>query len=170
MKNTIYNKVEALVKRYKTRDPEELARSLGIGVVYNSELAKLKGFYTVMMRKRFIVINDNLCDNEKRIVLSHELGHDRLHRTLAENATLREFVLYDMKSRPEYEANVFAAELLLDDNEVFELARMGYDIEEMSKELGTDINLAAIKVSAMNTRGYNFNEVITPKSNFLSSK
>ena len=168
MKNTIFENAAALVKKYKSRNPAEIAESLGITVAYNSEFSRLKGFYTVMNRKRYIVINDNLSDNEKKIVLSHELGHDRLHRKLAADAGLQEFVLYDMKSRPEYEANLFAAELLIDDGEMLELARSGYDIEEISKILCTDINLAAIKISAMNNRGYNFNPVITPKGNFLS--
>ncbi|MBQ7822493.1 MAG: ImmA/IrrE family metallo-endopeptidase [Clostridia bacterium] len=168
MKNTIYDKVEQLVKRYKTRDPKALAAALGIEVKYNPGFGNLKGFYYIINRKRYIVINDNLDDNEKKIVLSHEIGHDRLHRDLVTVAGLQEFVLYDMKSRPEYEANVFASELLLEDNEVAELAKEGYDIEEIAKMLETDINLAALKVSAMNGRGYNFNSVIIPKRNFLA--
>lgn len=166
MKKSIHEKVEALVKKHGTRNPEELASSLGIKVVYNPEFSRLKGFYSVILRSRFIVINDNLSPHDKRIVLSHEIGHDILHRALAGDSTLREFVLYDMKSRPEYEANLFAAELLLTDAEVLTLAKEGFDIEQMSKILNTDINLAAIKLSAMNSRGYNFN-TIPPKRNFL---
>lgn len=168
MKNGIYESVMRLVRRYKTRDPEQIARLLGIEVIYNPDFSRLKGFYIVMNRKRYIVVNDNLDDSQKKIVLSHELGHDRLHRRLAGDAGLQEFVLYDMKSRPEYEANLFAAELLLDDGEILELAGAGYDIEEISKILETDINLVAIKVSGMNNRGYNFNPVIPPNRKFLS--
>ena len=168
MKNTVYDGVQRFVKRYGTREPEILARELGIEVKYNGAFKDLKGFYNVINRKRYIVINDNLSESQKRIVLAHEIGHDTLHRALVTVAGLQEFVLYDMKSRPEYEANVFAAELLLPDSEVLELAKNGYDIEQMAKMLKTDINLAALKVSAMNTRGYNFNPVIIPKRNFLS--
>ncbi len=170
MKNTIYDKVEKLVSKYKTRDPHILAEALGIDVVCNPSFTRLKGFYTVLNRKRYIVLNDNLDDNEKKIVLSHEIGHDRLHREFARDAVLREFVLYDMKSRPEYEANMFAAELLLEDEKTAYLARAGYDIEQMAKMLGTDINLVALKVSGMNNRGYNFNTVVTPKRNFLAQR
>ena len=167
MKNTLYDKVQGLVKKYATRDPFSLAKALGIEVKYNSDFKSLKGFYYVLNRKRYIVINDNVDENEKKIVLAHEIGHDRLHRDLVTVAGLQEFVLYDMKNRPEYEANVFAAELLLADDDVLELARDGYDIEQMAKLLSTDINLAALKVSSMNTRGYNFNSVVVPKRNFL---
>ena len=170
MKNSIYESAMGLVRKFKTRDPEKIARLLGIEVIYNPDFSHLKGFYIVMNRKRYIVVNDNLDERQKRIVLSHELGHDRLHRKLEGDAGLQEFVLYDMKSRPEYEANLFAAELLLDDSEMLSLARDGLDIEEISKILETDINLVAIKVSGMNARGYNFNSVIPPKRNFLAEK
>lgn len=170
MKNTIYDKVGKLIAKYKTRDPYTLARELGISVIYNSTFTRLKGFYAVMNRKRYIVLNSNLDENERKIVLSHEIGHDRLHRELAADSVLREFVLYDMKSRPEYEANVFAAELLLEDETISCLARDGYDIEQMAKILKTDINLAALKVSVMNNRGYNFNSAVTPKHNFLNQR
>ena len=170
MKNTIYDKVEKLVKKYKTRGPFALADALNISVAFNPEFTRLKGFYTVLNRKRYIVLNDNLDDNEKKIVLSHEIGHDRLHRELAGDSVLREFVLYDMKSRPEYEANVFAAELLLDDEKTSDLAHEGYDIEQIAKILKTDINLVALKVSVMNNRGYSFNTTVTPKRNFLNQR
>ena len=49
----------------------------------------------------------------KRIVCAHEIGHDRLHRALAKKHGLQEFVLYDMATKPEYEANIVATEILL---------------------------------------------------------
>ena len=103
----------------------------------------------------------------KTLVCAHELGHDILHQNLARKVCLQEFILYDMKSRPEYEANLFASEILLPDDIILNLARDGYDIEQISKELCTDINLIALKVSSMNTRGYRFNNTIDAKSDFL---
>lgn len=81
------------------------------------------------------------------MVCAHELGHDLLHRDLARRVCLQEFVLYDMKSRPEYEANLFASEILLPDNEIFTYAHDGYDIEQIAQMLYTDINLVALKNS-----------------------
>ena len=72
-----------------------------------------------------------------------------------------------MKSRPEYEANLFASEILLPDDKILTLAHDGYDIEQIAKALSIDINLVAIKISSMNTRGYQFNNVIDVKSDFL---
>ena len=76
-------------------------------------------------------------------------------------------MLYDMTSRPEYEANMVAADILLDDDEVHELACDGYDMDQIARELYTDINLVGIKIGNMNYRGYNFNLGIRPRGDFL---
>ena len=126
--------------------------------------------YKYLKKNRFAVINENLDPFTKTLVCAHELGHDILHQNLARKVCLQEFILYDMKSRPEYEANLFASEILLPDDIILNLARDGYDIEQISKDLCTDINLIALKVSSMNTRGYRFNNTIDAKSDFLRNK
>jgi hypothetical protein len=79
-------------------------------------------------------------------------------------------MLYDMKSRPEYEANLFASEILLPDDAIFSYAHEGYDIEQIARILYTDINLIALKMASMNSRGYQFRTVYDPKSDFLKKK
>ncbi len=66
------------------------------------------------------MINDALHARDKLLVAGHELGHDRLHQRLAKVAPLKDFMLYDMTSRAEYEANVFASELLIEDEAIEE--------------------------------------------------
>jgi len=141
-----------LVKKNKTRDPFEIAKETGIEIEY-ADLGRLKGMYVYLKRNRFIVLNNNLPESMQRIVCAHELGHDRLHRELAKEKALKEFMLYDMSSRPEYEANLFAAELLLPEEEILELAERGYDIAEMALSMGTDINLLSLKLASMVSQG-----------------
>ena len=160
---TVANK---LIKKFDTRDPFQLCQAIGVEVFY-ADLGSLKGMYKYLKKNRFAVINENLDPFTKTLVCAHELGHDILHQNLARKVCLQEFILYDMKSRPEYEANLFASEILLPDDIILNLARDGYDIEQISKELCTDINLIALKVSAMNTRGYRFNNTMVAKSDFL---
>jgi len=78
-------------------------------------------------------------------------------------------MLYEMKSRPEYEANMYAADLLLDDEEVMELAKDGYDMQQVAGMLNTDINLIGLKMASMNYRGFDLRIGIEPKSDFLRS-
>lgn len=162
----IQNVANKLIKKFDTRDPFQLCQAIGVEVFY-ADLGSLKGMYKYLKKNRFAVINENLDPFTKTLVCAHELGHDILHQNLARKVCLQEFILYDMKSRPEYEANLFASELLLPDDIILNLARDGYDIEQISKELCTDINLVALKVSSMNTRGYRFNNTIDAKSDFL---
>lgn len=162
----IQNVANKLIKKFDTRDPFQLCEAIGVEVFY-ADLGSLKGMYKYLKKNRFAVINENLDPFTKTLVCAHELGHDILHQNLARKVCLQEFILYDMKSRPEYEANLFASEILLADDIILSLARDGYDIEQISKELCTDINLIALKVSSMNTRGHRFNNTIDAKSDFL---
>ena len=73
-----------------------------------------------LSRKIVFFSNQDLSPQTKRIVCAHEIGHDRLHRALAKGDGLQEFVLYKMNSIPEYEANIVAAEILLNSDEVLE--------------------------------------------------
>lgn len=102
---------EKLVKRCGSRDPFEIARQLGINVMLCENFGSLKGMYRVIKRNRFIFLNNSLDENMLRIVCAHELGHDQLHRNMAKTTPIHEFMLYDMKSKPEYEANIVAAEI-----------------------------------------------------------
>jgi len=150
----IIRRARALVSRFDTRDPFAIARQLGIEVLRVDSLKRLKGMYRVIKRNRFIILNDKNVPQMDRIVCAHELGHDQLHREFARDGALKEFMLYDMHSRQEYEANVFAANLLLEDERVLDMVRRGYDIAQAAAALHTDINLVALKVDSLVRAGY----------------
>lgn len=147
-----------LIKRYGTRDPFIIAEKLGIEIVYADELKRLKGMYRVIKRNRFIFLNSANSHAMNAIVCAHELGHDQLHREYAKTTPIQEFMLYDMASRREYEANIFAADLLLDDKEVLDYIDKGYDTLQIAKATYTDINLVALKVDWLIRNGYYLNK------------
>jgi Zn-dependent peptidase ImmA (M78 family) len=152
--NMIIAKTNRLIRRYKTRSPFELEDVLGVVVRYSGDFTELKGMYAVLTGCRFIIINAGLDEGTKRLVAAHELGHDRLHQDLAAANGLREYSLYNMECRPEFEANVFAAELLIDTDALLELIYDGADIFTAAKLLRTDANLIALKVSNLQRQGY----------------
>jgi Zn-dependent peptidase ImmA (M78 family) len=148
-----------LVRRFGSRDPFVIADGLGIHI-YEAEFKRLKGMYRVIKRRRCIFLNAALDEETARIVCAHEIGHDRLHRDLARGDGLQEFVLYDMTSRPEYEANQVAAAILLSDEEVLHYVYdYGYDAEQIAKILSTDVNLVALKIDALREAGHPFGTV-----------
>ena len=156
-----------LVKRFDTRDPFRIAQELGIEVLFCDNLSHLKGMYRVIKRNRFIFINKDLSPQKQRIVCAHELGHDQLHRHLAKGNALQEFMLYDMTTKPEYEANIVAAEILLDTDEILEyIYQYGYTSEQIARAMHTDINLVALKIAHLAETGYNLRK-IDHRSDFL---
>lgn len=114
----IQKKVRQLIKKYKTIDPFELADNLNIIVLFWYLHHEINGFYKLEQRNRFIVINKNLADEEQRFVCAHELGHAILHRNI-NTPFFRKYTFFSV-DRIEMEANTFAVELLIPDDELSE--------------------------------------------------
>lgn len=94
----------------------------------------------------------------ENIVLLHEIGHDTLHRDEAIRAGgFKEFNIFDMRqSRMEYEANIFASQISLPDNEILEYIEQGFDIQQIARAMHSDINLVALKTDTLISQGYRF--------------
>ena len=100
----IYNKAKSIVRSCGTRDTLKIARELGIYVHYLDNLNDLLGMYTYRHKERHILLNSKMEEMVMQMVCGHEIGHDVFHRDLAKgNNSLPEFVLFDMRSKPEYE-------------------------------------------------------------------
>ena len=146
----IVKKAKRIVKLAGSRDPEIIADYLGI-IIMPCAFSMQKGAYKVIKRKRFIFIKEDLCPELRRIVLLHEIGHDVLHRQ--EARTFQEVSIFDIKGdRMEYEANSFAAEVALPDEEVLEKLRLGLDVETIAKQMASHTQLVAIKLEGLERR------------------
>lgn len=135
------------VRQYGTRDPFTLAREMHIELLVR-ELGTLKGFYKDVYGTPFIFLSRHLSRGEATLVCAHELGHHLLHRQFAAFG-FEEVSVFSPASRREYEANLFAAELLLDTKEVFDAARAGCTAAQIAAELGADVRLVELKLAAM---------------------
>lgn len=164
----LYEAGSRIVKRCGNRDPFAIAENLGIEVIYCNHFGPLKGMYRVVKLCRFIFINNALSERMQKIVCAHEIGHDQLHRHLAKGGAIREFMLYDMTIRPEYEANVVAADMLLDTEEILEyIYEDHYSVEQITKAMGTDQNLVALKIECLVNAGYELPKM-AHRSDFLA--
>lgn len=155
----------AIVARYRTCDPFEIADALGVSVEYD-DIGKLKGYYCFMNRVRMIVINEALDERMKRLICAHELGHDRLHFDLAMASPLRDEG-FASTAKPETEANCFAASLLIPDDEFIELACDGYTDRQIAMALGTLPEIVQIKTRIICKKGMQLRMPDMPKSTFL---
>lgn len=108
-------RVRNLVRKYGTRNPEKLANELGIEII-RKKYKKTLGFFKKELGKKFIVVNSNLSESMQQIVIAHELGHAILHSN-NNSIYIHEYTLFP-RGRVEIEANMFSAELLIDENEI----------------------------------------------------
>lgn len=109
--------VDCLCRKYKTRDPFELAICQNIEVSF-LPLGGIKGYYSRCYRKKNIHINSDLCFDQQKFTCAHELGHAILHPD-SNTSFLRENTLFRI-NKFENEANYFAVILLISDEELLE--------------------------------------------------
>lgn len=145
-----HDRAEQLVKQFATRDPFMIAEGCGIYLSFR-DIGGIKGFYKIINRERHIVINQNIGRPEARIICAHELGHDMLHRDFARSGAALEMTLFDMSTRPEHEANLFAADLLVSDEDMIEALRH-YDIAGAATSLMIGRPLAVCKLCSLSER------------------
>lgn len=144
-----------LVYELGTRNPHRMARELGIEII-PLDFKRQRGAYKVLMRNRFIFVKSDLHPVTENIVLYHEIGHDTFHRDEAIKAGgFKEFNIFDMReSRMEYEANIFAAQVSLPDDEILEYIEKGFDIQQIARAMHSDINLVALKTDTLIAQGF----------------
>ena len=92
--NEAVAKADELISLYGRCSPKRLARELDIEVL-ERDFSKQKGAYKLILKNPFIFIKRDLCDSMKKIVLMHEIGHDRLHRD--KTYSICAIVLWSMK-------------------------------------------------------------------------
>jgi len=150
----VYQEIEKLVRRHCTRDPFELMQAMNVQVRVYYDLSATKGFTRYFLRSFFVGINGNLSGSEQRIVAAHELGHIVLHAAELRTAPLFDTAVYDKRSSTEYEANLFAADLLLPDEDVAEAAaEPDTDFASLCRALDTVPGLMNFKILSMRRRG-----------------
>jgi len=165
----IIKKADALVQRFQTRNPFEIADNLNITLKYG-DFTRLKGFYNYTYRNRFIVINSSLDEIEQNITCAHELGHDRLHRKQAKLGFMKDYHIYNVTDICEREANLFAAQLLIADSDFLDYANMHYSHKQIATELNVHEELVIIKGTILNRQGHNLNIPYLPRSTYLGEK
>jgi Zn-dependent peptidase ImmA (M78 family) len=157
----------SLVRRFHTRDPFQIAAGLDISVRYIST-KRQKGFAKIILNRKFIFLNQNMSEQMQRMTCAHELGHLLLHRdVLTQKKFLLEYELFDIQNDTEYEANVFAANLLIDEDELYELLETGADPVSAASALNINVNLLMIKFIEMRKAGSGFRIPFTPDRKFL---
>lgn len=151
----IIKKADSIVRLCETRNPRKIAQELGI-TVFKRPFSVQKGAYTVLLKNRYIFLKEDMHPVMENIVLWHEIGHDQFHRDKAVKVgTFKEFNIFDMQqNRMEYEANIFASQGSLADDDVLDCIDRGYDTYQIARALHSDMNLVILKVDTLIQQGY----------------
>ncbi len=127
----IRNIVDKLCRKYKTRNPYELIDAMGIILQYGEHMKKVRGFYLYANRIKLICVGNELPEHIEKFVISHELGHAVMHKQSSAPFLQSTFLSLD---KMEIEANKFAAELVISDEEIME--HWEYTIDEWAMFYG----------------------------------
>ena len=71
--------VQELIDTHNTKSPFEICKNLGINVTYADLPDSVSGFIVEILKKKVVVINISMPDDEKLLTCAHELGHILLH-------------------------------------------------------------------------------------------
>lgn len=169
--NYISREVEKIKNKFDQSDPSKLCEDMKISLLYHPmglfENA-CKGFYMEQSRKRVIIVNSQLDQVIQKIVLVHEIGHAVLHRKLPGVKSFHDFSLFDNTSIYEYEANIFAADFLLDNEDVLKILNEDISFFNAASILGVPAELLDFKFRILKKKGYKIiDPPINAGSNFL---
>lgn len=160
----------AVRRRCPERDLNRLCERMGIRVIVHDtplSVAAFKGLSMVKARIPIILLNSRMPEELTRVVLAHEIGHCVLHRRLAAIRGFHDFDLFGMKDQCEYEANVFAAELLLDSADVLDVLNQDVTFFGAARALGVPPELLDFKFRVLKHQGYAVTPPMLESGGFL---
>ncbi len=166
----IADEANRLKTKYHEDDPGKLAAAMKIRIGYEPlglYDGCIKGFYIQHNRIRHITVNSDLPKPMQRVILAHELGHCVLHSARSSHAAFHEVTVFDNTDHAEYEANVFAVELLLRDEEVLAALDEGMYFFEMASRLNVPYELLDFKLRILRKRGYTVDCPVEASGDFL---
>lgn len=133
--------VNSLVKKHKTRNPFEIIKGMNV-ILVSAPLKGVRGFYQYFQRNNIIYIDDSLPEHEQLQVCAHELGHMLLHKK--SNALFMDTYTGFNTTKYENEANLFAMELLVPDETIFEYQE--YTTSQIARALGYNEELIKLRL------------------------
>lgn len=166
----IHNKVDRIIKKHGSRDPFDICQNMNICIHYKDLGTALKAYYFYQSRIKNIVINSRSGMIVRRVLCAHELGHAVLHGELATMRGFPELELFDMTIPTEYEANLFAAELIISDEELLKLLNeRDKSFFSIAKELYIPAELLDFKFRILKNKGLRIESPCIAQAGFLKN-
>ena len=167
---TISQIASRIKRKYDEDDPERLCREMGIKLLrrcMGRNPGACKGFFIRKDRIRCITLNADLPASQQRIILLHEFGHAVLHGNTATECAFHDFELFDGVAQFEYEANIYAAEHDMSDEEVLEVLNEDNSFFGAARKLRVPSELLDFKFRVMKRQGYAIDPPLYADSAFM---
>jgi Predicted Zn peptidase len=136
--------IRNLIKKFDTNNPLEIAEQLNIMILYE-DLENLNGYYSCLLNRKFIHINNKLTKHMKKFVIAHELGHALLHEN--NNTPFIKYFSFININRLENEANIFAVNLLISDEDIESYKFAEYTVEQIAMICGLPKELIELRLN-----------------------
>ncbi len=144
------DKVGEITEFCKTKDIWAIYDKLGISwdaKDLGSPRTGLKGYCTSFFSNYYVMINRRIAAHLQILVAWHELGHIILDpELLTDGNCLFDSNFYSSAVDAERRANLFAAEGLIDDDELLELLKSGYTRKAAASELLVPVPFVDYKI------------------------
>ncbi len=160
----------AIREKFGERDLFRLCGKMGIPVIVHDtplSVKDFKGLCMIQSRIPVILLNAKLEEYYLRVVLAHELGHVHLHLDRIGMCGFHDFDLFGMKDQFEFEANVFAAELLLENDRVLDVLNQDVTFFGAAQLLEVPPELLDFKFRVMKHQGYAVKPQLMANGDFL---
>ncbi len=141
--------VQQLISTHHTKCPKEILQQRGVVILPFSADTNILGMYKIIHRNRFVFYNPYVDEEVLSMVFAHELGHDLYHQTQAKDLKLVEYQLLNIADTMEIEANIFAAHLLISDEDIYELLPFNYTTAQMASQLKVSEELLHFKLQEL---------------------
>jgi len=149
----IYKFVKACEAVYGTRDPEDIFIQRKAALRRGAPEG-LRGLIFVAGGAVIVDVSPSLSESLRKMTLAHLLGHAVLHRKrIMSGKTYEEPCDAAALSPAEREADLFAAELLIPDDEILALHESGMNEGQLAASFGALRDLVPHKLFSMRSRG-----------------
>ncbi len=170
--NFICDKVSKIKNKYAESDPFKLCKEMDILTLFSpmgTLPSSCKGFYLTQSRIKSITVNSDLSEDFQRIICAHELGHSVLHDEFSGVNGFHDFEFFDANNKLEYEANIFASELLINDEDILNIDT-DVSFFQLASELYVPSELLDFKLRILKSKGYDVaTSPIHSMGNFLKN-
>lgn len=143
----VKKRANRLARMFKSRNPFEIIKGMNV-ILVHYPLSGVRGFYQYFQRNNIIYLDERLPENSQKFVLAHELGHMLLHKK--SNAIFMDTRTQFCTSKYELEADQFAIELLLSDEEISEYREQNFTTEQIAHRTGYYKRLIDLKLKCSN--------------------